>query len=109
MRIKKWEKWYWGIGSVIWVGVAILIFMQKEGVKGTKNGKPHVFSRGDVAQRVLPMVFVFLLWLWFVLRFFSWKLMISFVNTVKKNMVVVLRPKKTFVKLVMTKENIRNN
>ncbi|CAG8847401.1 4134_t:CDS:1, partial [Racocetra persica] len=37
------------------LGVAILIFMQKEGIKETKNGKPHVFSRGDVAQWVLPM------------------------------------------------------
>lgn len=47
--------------------------MKKEGIEGTKNGQPHVFSRGDVALWILPWVFIFLLWIWFCLRFFFLK------------------------------------
>ena len=53
--------------------MAILIFMKKEGFEGAKNGEPHVFSSGDVAKMILPAVFILLLWIWFVLRFWFLK------------------------------------
>jgi len=73
MRIKKWEKWYWGVVFAIIIGLTVWIITWDKGFEGLKDGKPHVFSKTHSALMVLLPAFIFPLWIWFVLRFWFLK------------------------------------
>jgi len=73
MRIKKWEKWYWGIAFTITISLTVWLLLKEEGFKGTLNGKPHTFSKTSSFLMVILPTFIFPLWIWFVLRFWFLK------------------------------------
>lgn len=74
MRIKKWEKWYWGVVFAIIISLLIWIILREKGFVfiNKETGKEKEVSKLYSALLAITIV-IPLAWFWFCLRFFFLK------------------------------------
>lgn len=95
MKIRTWEKWYWGIFFAIMTSLLVWLALKKEGFEMEYNGEPKILSK---TQSVLWLLLFIIpaLWFWLMLRF--WLL--------KSNDFICQKCNKEYSKNVETKKEI---